>query len=249
MFNFNRFIKNLTPTHINWIAGMCALFYFIPALPEFQFSLNGMTEFLSTAAASIALYITVWGILPLRNEIDKILSHIILPPLVIASKEDYKYIKAIREYFSEIDTSFEDRIKELPDILKFCGIENDELVSKIENCLNNVNNQDCPSKDAAICYGILRDRIKNYQIIIILFYDNSSEAWLTSRINLYTRIQAETEEHILNKVILCTDKDEMTITKLFNEETINKLGHVMYGKFNVDKLASCINTKLARKRS
>lgn len=245
---FNRHIKKLTPIQINWIAGACVVFYLIPAFLEFRFSFNDeLFTFLKEVAVAIALYVTVWGILPLRNEIEKLLHHIILPPLVIASREDDQYVKEIREYFSRIDTDFEDKMKELPRLLKFCGIEDVALSKKIEDCVENVGNQDCNNKDITRYYEILHNQIRNCQVIIILFYNNTSRAWLTNRINLYKRIQAETKEQVLSKVILCTNETKTNIESLLGENT-NEIV-IIDGTFNVETLASRINTKLARKRS
>ncbi|OQW91549.1 MAG: hypothetical protein BWK78_04310 [Thiotrichaceae bacterium IS1] len=234
-----RIFGKLSRTQVFLIAGGCAFSVFLPTVSVF--SDLTIVKFFAAFANAFAVYVTVSGILPLRGELEKIESRIenlMIAPLVEAAKEDEQLVEEIKNCFGKVETGTEQFVKNLQELLRICEKENKEQLAKeIESCLEKIRNIGTMANEN-VDYSYYETKLKDYKVIVVLYYNNPDPAWIPVRMRLYKKLG------ILNRVIICTNKGKQMKDMLVKADV--KVEVVESKQLNCERLKSAIDKKMGQ---
>jgi len=248
MKNLAKIAKFLqTESIFPWVIIACFLFALLPPIYDlFLFwnqsqpdAIANFLKFMGGFVNALAISISVFGILPLSSELEKIerqIKSFTIPPLVVYADEDDELIDKIRGYFGKIEasTGYFHFTENLKMILESCESKNKEQLTRdIKTCLEQLTNV-ATTEDASQDFSmqILQERLKHSRVVVILYY-KAPTFWFKQRLNLCRKLE------ILDKTIICTDKGGNELKAIQDELGAND--RILSSKrLNLQKLASCI---------
>jgi len=228
-----------------WVIVACFIFALLPPIYDLFWNQSqpgivaNFLKFMGGFVNALAISVSVFGILPLGSELEKIerqIKNFTIPPLVVYADEDNELIGKIRGYFGKIESStgYFHFTENLRTILESCESENKEQLTRdIKACLEQLTNV-ATTEDARQDFSaqILQERLKHSRVVVILYY-KAPISWFEQHLKLCKKLE------ILDKVIVCTDKAGKELKDIQGELGASD-DHILSPKLNLQKLASSI---------
>jgi len=228
-----------------WVIVACFIFALLPPIYDLFWNQSqpgivaNFLKFMGGFVNALAISVSVFGILPLGSELEKIerqIKNFTIPPLVVYADEDNELIGKIRGYFGKIESStgYFHFTENLRTILESCESENKEQLTRdIKACLEQLTNV-ATTEDARQDFSaqILQERLKHSRVVVILYY-KAPISWFEQHLKLCKKLE------ILDKVIVCTDKVGNELKEI--QEELKANDRIFSSKeLNLQKLASGI---------